>query len=599
MLATSNSPLPGATRYLTASSDGYVDAQGWRLHVVMGNQRRNFDFRTHPLRAPALDFLLYDHLNRAVGTIVIDAMHLTRLGRFFTETGRSDLTAQVYSELLEWLREQPGMRRSRQREVMDGMSSQHTTTKLLAEDGQRATAELTARLYGFGLARTPPAPGWTTAVHEIMQEACSERFKASWRRAAHEKSQTAVTRDEFTRLLRAIRMEIEECDAVLASRVFGDTAPLGVSWPGPVGSSIDPNPYICFALLAAMEVGLRAAELNALCIGDDERRPGLLYVHAANKPSRYLPITPEMRRALDLVMRWSDGLREHAIDRSPLLVFSWGDPARTGRLTGCGAQGVRRVTSGILNQSWLPNFYRKYFERTELAAAEAEVTQIASHSRSRSLVPVLYAEPKREREALRPLALAYADVRAAGLTDRSKDERNRHILQKHAGHKRFSTTERYYLEQEEEERMRDTAKRLLPHAERLRMRMRNLVVADPNAEEQASLAQRGALVPIMRGPQPALGGHCHDAATNDVVAAQAAGFRPGCARSGDCRLCEHFRIYASRRPVYVAARAHTLKQAAEQQRLGDLREAENLRQSAALDQAIINRIDEYLGGQPS
>jgi hypothetical protein len=61
-------------------------------------------------------------------------------------------------------------------------------------------------------------------------------------------------------------------------------------------------------------------------------------------------------------------------------------------------------------------------------------------------------------------------------------------------------------------------------------------------------------------------------------------------------MCDRYRIYASRRAVYIDSRDATLVRAAEQHANGNLREAENLRMSAALDQAILDCIDEYMRG---
>jgi integrase len=598
--AAVDAAFPGATRLRTASTYGWIDVLGGRLSCKLRRQRRNFDFDQHPLRELIIPFLLRDHLSRAVGTIAVEASHIGRIGVFFQETGHTQLTPQVFNELLTWLENQPGVARSRQREARQGSLSDSRLPRRLAEDGQRATAEAAIRIYAYGLRRVPPYAGWSITALETMTTACSKRFRGSWKRVVHKKRETAVTREEFTRLLRAIRLEMEECERVLAQRSASETAPLGVSWPGTRGRPIDPNPYVCFALLAAMEAALRAAEFNNLCVGDESRRAGLLYAHAPNKPPRYLPLTPEMQRALDLVMIWSNGLREVAVDRSPLLLFSWGDPSKTG-LHKRRARGVRRVTSDILNKHWLPNFYRKYFGVADTGrplgpgtaiAPQQESIEEASKLQTEQPLPVLYADRRSADEPLRPFAIAYADLRAAGLLDRSKEERNRHVLQRHAGHARFSTTEQYYLEQEDQERLRDTSRYLLPHAERLRMRMHNRVIAEPGPAEMAQLAARGALIPILRTPTPAVGGHCGDTAVGEIGAAPP-GMRPGCKRSGDCRLCGNFQIYASRRPVYVSSMEHALKQAEKQQRRGNLRESENLRQSAALDQAIIHRIDEF------
>ena len=83
-----------------------------------------------------------------------------------------------------------------------------------------------------------------------------------------------------------------------------------------------------------------------------------------------------------------------------------------------------------------------------------------------------------------------------------------------------------------------------------------------------------------------LGGHC-GAALEGV----------SCVRATDCRLCSFFRIHPDRREVFVQDYERALFEAdILEEEEGRRRDAENRRQFAALNLAVIDRIDEFLEG---
>src|SRR4030095_9215791 len=90
-----------------------------------------------------------------------------------------------------------------------------------------------------------------------------------------------LTPDEVFGLLRAARLELEECERVAAARLpagqmgFTGAHPKRIRdralkrhdpslWPAPA----NPNPYVPFAILLALRNALRSAEFNELRVGD-------------------------------------------------------------------------------------------------------------------------------------------------------------------------------------------------------------------------------------------------------------------------------------------------------------------------------------------
>ena len=119
----------------------------------------------------------------------------------------------------------------------------------------------------------------------------------------------------------------------------------------------------------------------------------------------------------------------------------------------------------------------------------------------------------------------------------------------------------------------NVARFLAPSAELVRISLENRVASEP--EERAASDAKATVA----------GGHCEQALSGDRL----------CQRATDCRLCSFFTIHTSKREFFVQERQGALKEADRlQNELGLYRDAQNLREFAALNEAIINRIDEHL-----
>ena len=87
-----------------------------------------------------------------------------------------------------------------------------------------------------------------------------------------------------------------------------------------------------------------------------------------------------------------------------------------------------------------------------------------------------------------------------------------------------------------------------------------------------------------RSAAPVPGGHCAQVMDGDR----------SCRKASDCRLGRAFRIWPDRREVFERERTR-LEELARQAKAKDLeRDAQNLRQIAALNQAVLDRIDEEM-----
>ena len=543
-------PRPGPHEVIQ-SKDG-KEVRLYQDGVVQCTVKRSgfeADFSRLPFRRVIFDYLRAHGPLRMLGTHRKKVDHLRHLADFL---GDRTLTSTTYGGFLVWLAEQDGM----------------------GESYQRSTAADVAAVYESGIGRHR---GWSHDVHDDMRVARRAHFRGLAEREKEKKQEKAISFDELARLMRAIRLEIESCERRLAEwRASGDPVPLGCM----VRLRQDPNPYVAFALLAALEAFCRSEEYNALEVGDDTKYAGHLYCHAPNKDPRKPTLSGPLRVALDLATAWSEPLRAWVPEERALLLYSDTLPPEHRQRPHHRATPIRvkPATGAVLSINWLRSFYQRYFERTD----------------PRTGLPVLYRDPKRRGEPLQPFQMSLRQAREVGITFYATVEEDIGVVQKNAGHRYRKNTEKYYYNPTERDRLEETAKRLLPMAERIRMLMRGIVLVRSEADERR-VGARGALIPLWR-PDTGTGavvGECAEVGEDPSVAALAAGFRPGCVRSGDCRICNNFKIYADRRPLFVAARDWKLKEVVRLRTENNLREAENQRESAALDQAIIDAIDDY------
>lgn len=358
-------------------------------------------------------------------------------------------------------------------------------------------------------------------------------FRGFNRRQAMRMLDDAVPREEFACLLTAIRLEMEEVTELL-DRHAPDAAELQAYDPG--------LPMVPFVALLGLTLVVRSSEVNVAKVQDWERYPGELYVHAPNKLPARIPVPAGVRRASELAFRWMARWRFNPSPEAPLLVVRREDGAI-----------VRWDTVWI--NSKLKTFYRKYFNKRAPNGAR-----------------VLFSLDGEGREV--PFWRSYVAFRSMGISEAAYYERNPERLRVFARHRSVQTTLRYYVKLHERDMAADVARSMRPAAEQLRMEMRSRIAT---TEERKRAKGSKALL---------RGGHCHEALEH----------KKRCVRAIDCRLCEYFRIHPERRFVFVHDRDAALAQV-ERER-GDhglARDAENWRRIAALNQAVIDRIDDEAG----
>jgi hypothetical protein len=362
------------------------------------------------------------------------------------------------------------------------------------------------------------------------------RFRKAFRgfagRARESLRTKAIGPEEYVRLLRAIRLEYEYCVELLTqSKEIQD--------------NYDPTfPLLPFVLLLGATLATRSAELNHLSAGD--LASDRLRLRAPNKPAAEVWLPPSVKAALVLAQIWMTRYRTTSEPDDPLLIV----PVTHGKRKG---EYVR--FDSILLRSALARFYKKYFS---IAGKDG--------------FPILYSMSKDDQKTPTPFSLPFSEFRSAAITEAARHERNPAKLKMFARHKDMANTYKYYVKETHLQWLKNISIRLAPSAEKLRIAIRNKISS--KVDEQRA-TERGALVP---------GGHCDRALSGDI----------SCVRSSDCRLCTYFRIHPTRRQVFISDREEALKRAETAQSHGLLRDAQNLREFAALNQAIIDRIDDYL-----
>lgn len=344
----------------------------------------------------------------------------------------------------------------------------------------------------------------------------------------------AVSPDEFVRLTRSIRLEYEECRSLLTMSTR-EQAAYDLRFP-----------LLPFSMLLGTELAVRAVEFNHLRVGDV--RGDRLLLNPPNKEPSEIWLPPSLISAMELAHTWMARYRGKSAPEDPLLVCPIQMGARRNQ--------VVRFDSILLSAS-LKKFYAKYFA---LKAADGK--------------PALYADQKVDGSEFEPFWLPFKDFRSAAITEAARHERNPIKVMRFARHKEFATTLRFYIRETHKQWVSNVAKYLAPSAELLRISLENKLAT----REQEKLAESAsATVP---------GGHCEQAIAGDH----------SCKRATDCRLCPFFRIHVSKKSFFTMEMEESIRKAALlQDSEGLLRDAQNLRQFAALNLAIINRIDEHLG----
>jgi hypothetical protein len=398
-------------------------------------------------------------------------------------------------------------------------------------------AENTRRAYGGFLLKFMEWLGEEEALQprEIyLARARHQRaFRGSAARMLERMRLTAVSPDQFVRLIKAIRLEYEECRQ-LFNKPDSEQNEYNSAFP-----------LLPFVMLLGTELAVRACEFNELNVSD--LRDDRLLLNGSNKESCEVRLTPSLLAAFDLAQKWMMRYRSNSRKNDPLLMLRLKQGPRAKHLVQFDSILLKRV---------LEKFYAKYFEILDSEG-----------------IPLLYKLSEEDDSILLPFQLSLKGFRSAAITQAARYESDPEVVMRFARHKRLDTTLKFYIHETHKHWKNNVALCLAPTAELLRISLDSTIAE--RLEEKAAKAV-SASVP---------GGHCAQVMAGDL----------SCRRATDCRLCPFFRIHTSKREFFARELEDNLARAEFLQNVEGLtRDAQNLRQFAALNQSIISRIDEHL-----
>jgi len=456
-----------------------------------------------------------DHLNNWPSNTAANTLYAHRLlFKFMTEGAWHTLNANAYSAFLSWLR-----------------------TDACRARGRGTLAEGTRRSVGSHILHymrwLAPRQGTPAGETVLAQRRFRKAHQGTGKRRRERLQALAISPVEYVRLLRAVRMELEYVERLLAS-------------PAEADGCHDAVGLLPAVIMLGATLAIRSAEINTLVCHDLFRAEGYLYVHAPNKEPGLLWLPPGAQRALTAALRWMDRYRvmpqtEEDAKATPLFQM---------RLLDDRDKGLFRFDSYRVKAA-LARFFAKYFaQRTDG-------------------VPVLFLG---EPDAPRPFTRSFASFRALALTEASRHVADPREMQVLSRHKSISTTWEYYIRKTHHEWLTNVTLSMRASEEHMRIATAGTPVATAGVAEAA--AERGALVK---------GGHCQRALSGDTA----------CVRATDCRLCDHFVIHEGRRDFFEYERDCAQREADMlMEEVGCSRDVEGLRQQVALNQAIIDRIDD-------
>ncbi len=476
----------------------------------------NFDLIGHPLSRVVCEYLVERGPNLPSSTLAVYCYAFLRLLSFFQDAGYQSLNAESYAGFIEWMKTAQLQQRS------------------------NALAEGTRRVFSSMILKFMEWLGYRGLINENEVDFARVRYRRAWRgfsaRQLERMRLKAVSPEDYIRLIRAIRLEYEECKQLLEKSCHEQ-------------DEYDTTfPLLPFSMLLGAELAVRSVELNHLKVRD--LRGDRLLLNPPNKLASEVWLPPSLMASLALAQNWMSRYRTTSTLDDPLLVCPLKKGPRSNQL-------VQFDT--MLIHSSLTRFYRKYFD---LIAPDG--------------LPYLYSIAPEDESELIPFSLSFSDFRSAAITEAARHERNPAVVMRFARHRSFATTLKYYIREIHRQWVSNVATFLAPSAQLVRISLENKIAS---SEEEAKAEASDAAVP---------GGHCEPALSGDH----------SCIRASDCRLCPFFRIHVSKREFFVKEMEDTLEQSERlQSEHGLIRDAQNLREFAALNQAIINRIDEHLAGQ--
>lgn len=505
----------------------------------------HYDFGKHPLKDLLHHFIFDDTEGISAGTLNGRCRYQKVLGEFLADAGVNDLNPETIRTYAEWLMgegKKGGGPRFSETSVAHSLNS-------------------AAALYEFGL--DTGWPEWNKRDLETIRDIIRKITRGRYKRSLQQSIDKALSLETYSDLAKAVALEFEQCKKILAARDAGERSSLYNHLPNSNSmKSLDPNPFVVFALQAAMRVGLRATELNSLTNMDvrvDEVNGNHeIYVHAPDKSDDFIPVDNTFLATLSVCQEWSKEAREAAGESGEkcfpdaLLVYKPTSP--------CYGIPLMRFSTYFLNTSHLKYFYRKWFNNKIKGQDGIER-------------PLLHADG----DPTRPLWIDYRKIRNSFAVRFAEREASRVLMKRVMRHSSISTTEKYYLQLTRLDHAKKVHIALKAESQLLTMGLRNAVSAGISEETIKKAQEKGAVTPH---------GYCQVALEDGV-----------CDRANDCLECPHLVVIVSRKSRLEADRNAYLELAERFNSQGDVRASENALSRAKLCQAQIARVEEFASGK--
>jgi integrase len=374
----------------------------------------HYDFSRHPLRSLLAHYLIDGAEEFAGGSLNHKFRCMKLLGQFLLKTGVGDLTPEIFLSFIRWLSET---------KKPDGTNKYGVSTVASVVNYARM-------FYESGLQQQ--YAGWNQRDLDLMTATAGKALRGRYRRSIQESFDKAISHSSFSALAKAVALEFAQCRRVMAERTANqrrslhDLEAIGMK-------RIDPNPFVVFAIQAALRLGLRASEFNSLR-REDIRIDALhgnheIYVHAPDKADAYIPVDETFLAAFNMCEAWSEEARTLARPttaqtfKDVLLVY----PDLWNRHWPC---KLRKFNTYRLNSTHLPYFYAKWFHHL--------VKDEDGNER-----PLLHADG----DPTRPFSEDHRKLRSAFAVRFAERERNRVLTAQVMRHESVYTAERYYLHQ--------------------------------------------------------------------------------------------------------------------------------------------------------
>ncbi|MCI0347856.1 MAG: hypothetical protein L0Z53_00385, partial [Acidobacteriales bacterium] len=411
---------------------------------------------------------------------------LKLLEQFLSESGVGDLNPETFLSFIRWLSDA---------RKPDGAPKYKDSTIASA-------VNYTRMFYESGLRQQHP--GWNRRDLDTMTAAAGKALRGYHQRCLQESFDKAISLAAFSALAKAVALEFAQCQRVLSERNAGQRPSL-YDLEATGMKRIDPNPFVVFALQAALRLGLRASELNSLRREDiridQQHGDSEIYVHAPDKADAFIPVDETFLAAWKLCEAWDAEARALAgpataqAFKEALLVY----PATGSRHSPC---ALIQFNTYLMNSSHLPYFYAKWFRHR---LKDEDGTER----------PLLHADG----DPTQPFSVDYRKLRSAFAVRFAERERNRALTAQVMRHTSVHTAERHYLQQTRLDHARKVQIALKAEAHFLVLGLKNAVASGVTEETLHKARAVGAVTPH---------GFCNSALQGN-----------GCTRANDCLECEH------------------------------------------------------------